>query len=65
MRHWDARLKRYTGIVFILMFGAAGVAFLFSSKLQAVISRPILDLERDDADRLEPQELRVAGAQAA
>ena len=46
MRHWDARLKRYTTIVFILMFGAAGVAFLFSSKLQAVISRPILDLER-------------------
>ena len=46
MRHWDARLKRYTSIVFILMFGAAGVAFLFSSKLQAVISRPILDLER-------------------
>ncbi len=46
MRHWDARIKRYTTIVFILMFGAAGVAFLFSSKLQAVISRPILDLER-------------------
>jgi signal transduction histidine kinase/CheY-like chemotaxis protein/Skp family chaperone for outer membrane proteins len=46
MRHWDARLKRYTGIVFFLMFGAAGIAFLFSSKLQTVISRPILDLER-------------------
>jgi signal transduction histidine kinase/CheY-like chemotaxis protein/Skp family chaperone for outer membrane proteins len=46
MRHWDARLKRYTNIVFFLMFGAAGIAFLFSSKLQTVISRPILDLER-------------------
>jgi signal transduction histidine kinase/DNA-binding response OmpR family regulator/Skp family chaperone for outer membrane proteins len=46
MRHWDARLRHYTGIVLILMLGAAGVAFLFSSKLQAVISRPILDLEQ-------------------
>ena len=46
MRHWDARLKRYTGIVFILMIGAAGVAFLFSSRLQSVISAPILNLER-------------------
>jgi len=46
MRHWDARLRRYTSIVFILMLGSAAVAFLFSSKLQTVISRPILDLER-------------------
>ena len=46
MRHWDARLKRYFNIVFFLMVGAAGIAFLFSSKLQTVISRPILDLER-------------------
>ena len=45
MRHWDARLRRYTSIVFILMLGSAGVAFLFSSKLQTVISKPILDLE--------------------
>ena len=46
MRHWDARLRRYTSIVFILMLGSAAVAFLFSSKLQTVISKPILDLER-------------------
>ncbi len=46
MRQWRARLSRYTGIVGILMVGSAFVAFLLSSRLQTVISGPILDLER-------------------
>jgi signal transduction histidine kinase/DNA-binding response OmpR family regulator/HAMP domain-containing protein len=46
MRYWNARLQRYTGIVAILMLGAAGVAFLLSSRLQKVISEPILELEQ-------------------
>lgn len=44
MSRWYARLKRYEGIVGLLMLGAALVAFLLSSKLQQVISEPILGL---------------------
>ncbi len=44
MSRWYARLKRYEGIVGLLMLGAALVAFLLSSKLQLVISKPILGL---------------------
>jgi signal transduction histidine kinase/CheY-like chemotaxis protein len=46
MSQWSARLTRYTGIVVLLMLGAAGIAFLLSSRLQTVISAPILALER-------------------
>ncbi|HXW05373.1 MAG TPA: response regulator [Vicinamibacterales bacterium] len=46
MRQWHARLTRYTGIVAVLMLGAAFVAFVLSSRLQTVISEPILALER-------------------
>ena len=45
-RHLSARLTRYTGIVAVLMLGAALVAFVLSSRLQTVISEPILALER-------------------
>jgi signal transduction histidine kinase/CheY-like chemotaxis protein len=45
-RHLYARLTRYTGIVAVLMLGAALVAFALSSRLQTVISEPILALER-------------------
>jgi signal transduction histidine kinase/DNA-binding response OmpR family regulator/uncharacterized membrane protein affecting hemolysin expression len=41
-----ARLVSYSGIVGILMVGAAMVALLLSSRLQRVISEPILALEK-------------------
>jgi signal transduction histidine kinase/DNA-binding response OmpR family regulator len=46
MSQWHARFTRYTGIVAVLMLGSAIVAFLLSSRLQTVISEPILALER-------------------
>ena len=45
MQQWNARLTRYTGIVMVLMLGSAVVALLLSSRLQRVISEPILRLE--------------------
>jgi signal transduction histidine kinase/DNA-binding response OmpR family regulator/methyl-accepting chemotaxis protein len=42
----DARLRNYTAIVGILMLGSALVALLLSSRMQRVISEPILELER-------------------
>ena len=45
MQQWDERLKRYTGIVCVLMLGAAIVALLLSSWLQRMISAPILGLQ--------------------
>jgi len=45
MQQWDERLKRYTGIVGVLMLGAAIVALLLSSWLQQLISAPILGLQ--------------------
>jgi PAS domain S-box-containing protein len=45
-RVWHARLIRYTGIVALLMCGAALIAFLVSSRLQRVISEPIVELEQ-------------------
>jgi len=44
MSRWYARLKRYEGIVGLLTLGAALVALFLSSKLQLVISKPILGL---------------------
>ena len=45
MQEWDDRLKRYTGIVFVLILGSAIVALLLSSRLQRMISAPILGLQ--------------------
>src|ERR1041385_2839315 len=41
-----ARMRRYAGIVLVVMVGAGLVAFLISSRLQRIISQPILDLSR-------------------
>ena len=46
MQQLYTRMRRYAGIVGILTLGAAFFAFLFSSRLQSVISEPILGLER-------------------
>jgi PAS domain S-box-containing protein len=46
LRQERERLVRYTGLVAVLMCGAAFVALLLSSRLQRVISEPILTLER-------------------
>ncbi len=46
MQEWYTRLQRYTGIVFVLMAGSALVAWVVSSRLQRMISEPILDLQR-------------------
>ena len=46
MQQLYARLASYTGIVGILMVGAAVVALRLSSRLQRVISQPILALEK-------------------
>jgi PAS domain S-box-containing protein len=44
LRETDARLKRYAGIVGLVMLASSFVAFLLSSKLQRVVSEPILGL---------------------
>ena len=41
---WYARLKRYSALVALLMLAAAGVALVLASRLQRVISQPILSL---------------------
>jgi len=46
MQQWYARLRRYAAIVGILTLGSAFFAFLLSSRLQSVISEPILGLEK-------------------
>ncbi len=46
MREWHARVSRYTGIVGVLTLGAALFALVLSSRLQRVISQPILGLEQ-------------------
>ena len=46
MQHARERLLRYSGIVAILMCGAALLALLLSSRLQRVISVPIVELEK-------------------
>jgi signal transduction histidine kinase/FixJ family two-component response regulator len=45
MRQWTVRAKRYAGIVCVFVVVAALFALLLSSKLQGMISRPILQLE--------------------
>ncbi len=46
MQQWHARLVSYTGIVGVLMVAGALFALLLASRLQRVISEPILELER-------------------
>jgi signal transduction histidine kinase/FixJ family two-component response regulator len=45
MREWTVRARRYAGIICVFVIVAALFALLLSSKLQHVISRPILQLE--------------------
>jgi PAS domain S-box-containing protein len=45
MQQWNERVSRYTGLVAVLMLGSALTALLVSSRLQRVISEPILGLE--------------------
>jgi signal transduction histidine kinase/CheY-like chemotaxis protein len=45
MRQWSLRAKRYAGILFIFVFISGLFALLVSSRLQRLISRPILHLE--------------------
>jgi signal transduction histidine kinase/DNA-binding NarL/FixJ family response regulator len=45
MRQWSLRAKRYAGILCIFVLISALFALLVSSKLQRLISRPILHLE--------------------
>ena len=46
MQQWHERVTRYTGIVGVLMLGAAIVALILSSRLQRMISEPILGLRQ-------------------
>jgi PAS domain S-box-containing protein len=46
MQHARERLIRYSGIVAVMMCGAALLALLLSSRLQRVISVPIVELEK-------------------
>ncbi|HTD85276.1 MAG TPA: histidine kinase dimerization/phospho-acceptor domain-containing protein, partial [Candidatus Binatia bacterium] len=46
LKELPARMRRYAGIVIVVMIGAGLVAFLISSRLQRVISQPILHLSR-------------------
>src|ERR1700676_2261442 len=45
MRQWSVRAKRYAGILFIFVLISGLFALLVSSRLQRLISRPILHLE--------------------
>ncbi|HET7150695.1 MAG TPA: ATP-binding protein [Candidatus Acidoferrum sp.] len=45
MRQWDIRVKRYTGIIAIVVLLCSSLALLLSSRLQKLISKPILHLE--------------------
>jgi signal transduction histidine kinase/DNA-binding NarL/FixJ family response regulator len=45
MRQWSLRAKRYTGIICIVVLICSSLALLLSSKLQRLISKPILHLE--------------------
>src|SRR5256885_300582 len=45
MRQWSLRAKRYAGILFIFVLISGLFALFVSSKLQRLISRPILHLE--------------------
>src|SRR5580692_9643611 len=45
MRQWSLRAKRYASILFIFVLISGFLALLISSKLQRLISRPILHLE--------------------
>jgi signal transduction histidine kinase/ActR/RegA family two-component response regulator len=45
MREWSLRAKRYALIFFVFVFASGFFALLLSSKLQRMISRPILQLE--------------------
>jgi signal transduction histidine kinase/DNA-binding response OmpR family regulator len=46
LQEMNARLARYAGIAGAIVLGASLIAFLFSSRLQRVISEPILSLAR-------------------
>src|SRR6202790_2889749 len=45
MRQWNERAKRYANILFIFVLVSGLFAFLVSSRLQGLISKPILHLE--------------------
>ena len=45
MRQWNIRARRYTGIIVIVVLICSSLALLLSSKLQKLISKPILHLE--------------------
>jgi signal transduction histidine kinase/DNA-binding NarL/FixJ family response regulator len=45
MRQWSLRAKRYTGIICMVVLICSSLALLLSSKLQRLISKPILHLE--------------------
>lgn len=45
MRQWSLRAKRYTSIIVIVVLICSSLALLLSSKLQRLISKPILHLE--------------------
>jgi signal transduction histidine kinase/CheY-like chemotaxis protein len=45
LREWSFRAKRYALIFFVFVFASGFFALLLSSKLQRMISRPILQLE--------------------
>ncbi len=40
-REFYSRLRREVGIIVVLMFGALGVAFLFSSRFQRILTAPV------------------------
>ena len=45
MRQWSIRARRYTNIIILVVLMCSALALLLSSKLQKLISKPILHLE--------------------
>ncbi len=59
MRQWNLRAKRYANILIIFVLVSGLFAFLVSSKLQGLISKPILHLE--DTMRIVSMATKLAG----
>ena len=59
LRELTARLTQYLGIIGVVFLASAFVALILSSKLQRVISTPILDLVRASNRVSENQDYNV------
>jgi len=60
MQRWNARARQYASILGIFVLISGGLAWLVSSKLQILVSGPILHIGTDDESRVRRPELRCS-----